>query len=41
MQTGGDGMIPEIPNIPYEDWGNILNHIDVGIVVDNAEGYIL
>lgn len=34
-------MIPEIPNIPYEDWGNILNHIDVGIVVDNAEGYIL
>ena len=34
-------MIPEIPNIPYADWGNILNHIDVGIVVDDAEGNIL
>lgn len=34
-------MLSGIQNIPYEDWGTVLDHIDVGVVVDNAEGYIL
>lgn len=34
-------MIPKFHDIPYQDWENILNRIDVGIVIDDAEGYIL